>query len=37
MCYVRQRIESDVATFSTIDLMPLMQSVASKLTGEQIG
>jgi hypothetical protein len=35
--YVRERLETEVAAFSTIDLMPLMQGVASQLTGEPPG
>lgn len=32
--YVRERLSNEVAAFSTIDLMPLMQGVANQLTGE---
>jgi hypothetical protein len=32
--YVRERMASEVAAFSTIDLMPLMKSVADRITGE---
>jgi hypothetical protein len=32
--YVRQRLDTEVAAFSTIDLMQLMHGVASQLTGE---
>lgn len=31
--YVRERLDTEVAAFSTIDLMELIQGVASKLTG----
>lgn len=31
--YVRERIDTEVATFSTVDLVPLMTAVADRITG----